>query len=498
MSLLGIDIGTVGCKAVVFSVKGEQLARSYRDYDIISEKDGYAELNSVEVWEKVKETIREVALQTMNSDPVQTLSTSSLGEAILPVTKNREILGNTLLGSDNRGIEFVEILESRYSSAQIFEITGNIPATFLSMSKVAWIKKYQPEVYRRTDYFMSWADFVCFMLGGVPVANHSLASRTLLFDIQKCRWSDEIFSVLDLDQTKLPPPKSSGNFLGIVNNDLAQELNLGNDVAVISGSHDQCCAAIGCGIKSGANAAMYGMGTFMVVVPVYSQLPDIRTMYSNKLHIEHHAIAGSFISFIYNQASGGMVKWFKQTFCAGKSNQPVGQQLTYADIFAEIKDEPNDIVVVPRFGATGAPDFMNGGKGCIHGLNLNHKREDILRAMLEGISFYVKDFFVDQEGAFTNIEFLTATGGGSVSDKWLQITADILGISIVRNKVSEASSLGAAIIAGIGCQIFSSFDQAIDSLVIQELTITPNPLMKEYYDAKYIRYCALNQSIIPI
>ncbi len=487
MSLLGIDIGTIGCKAAVFSLKGEQLALSYRDYEVIIKKEGYAELDSVEVWNKVQETIRDVSMRT-GGDPIQALSVSSLGEALVPVSKNNQILGNSILGFDMRGSEFADMLQSKYSTNEIFRITGNLPSTFLSLPKVVWIRKNLPGLYDNTKYFMTWADFVTFILGGIPITNYSLAERTLLFDINSCKWSDEIFSLFNLDQSKFPAPQSSCNYLGKVNDFFAKELNLGNNVAIISGSHDQGCAALGCGIKSGSKSAMYGMGTYIVVVPVFSQMPNVDSMYASKLCIEHHAIPGSFITYIYNQSGGGMVKWFKKTLFSREQLSIAGQQNIYDAMFAELPDSPNDIIVIAKFGATGPPDFLTGNQGCIYGLSLSHTRGDILRAMLEGVSFYIRDFFEDRKGAFTDIDFLTATGGGSVSDKWLQITSDILGKPIVRNKISEASSLGASIIAGVGSNVFSSFDEAIDSMVHKDLTIFPDQSKKEYYGAKYKRY----------
>lgn len=487
MSLLGIDIGTTGCKAVVFSMQGEQLAKSYRDYEIISEKEGYAELNSVEVWDKVQEAIGEVAMQ-MTYNPIEALSVSSLGEAMVPVSKDGKIMGNSILGSDQRGAEFTELVQNKCGSSEIFRITGNLPGSFYSMPKIAWIKKYRPVLYHNTDYFLTWADFVCLMLGGEPVTNYSLAGRTLLFDINNCTWSDKLFHILDIDKQKFAPPRPSGSFLGYVRNELAKQLHLVNDVAIVCGGHDQCCATLGSGIQNSSNAAMYGMGTFICVVPVFSQMPDITSMYANKLHIEHHVVPGSFISFIYNQSGGAMVKWAKQTFFTIGQQDCGRQESTYKAMFDEIPNNPSDILVIPKFGSTGPPDFLYGSKGCISGLSLNHSRGDILRAMLEGISFYILDCFENLHNTFDEIDTLVVTGGGSVSEKWLQITADVLNKVIVRNSVTEASSLGAAILAGKGSNMFVSYSNAISAMVHKELTIVPDQSKKDFYNSKFNRY----------
>jgi len=486
MSLLGIDIGTTGCKSVAFSLQGEQLARSYRDYEIVRNEEGYAEFASNQIWNKVLESIQDVAIQTSH-DPIMALSVSSLGEAMVPVSKNRKILGNSILGSDQRGSEFIDMLLERYHPSEIFRITGNLPGTFYSFSKIFWIKKYQPYLYFKTNYFLTWADFICFMLGGKPATNYSLAGRTLLFDIHNCTWSEDLLKTLELDKTKFAPTVPSGSLLGYVRDDIAKQLHLGKNVAIVSGGHDQCCATLGSGVKSGSKAAMYAMGTFICVVPVFSQMPDIDSMFANKLHIEHHVVPGSFISFIYNQSGGGLIKWFRQTFI------PSDQKDAYQYMFNEITENLNNIIVLPRFGVAGPPDFLGGNQGCITGLSLSHSRGDILRATLEGISFYVKDCFEKLKGPFADIDLLYATGGGSVSDKWLQITADILGKTIIKNKITEASSLGAAIIAGEGCNVFSSFDEAIDSMVQKDMTIYPALSKNEFYAKKYEQYKVISE-----
>ena len=486
MSLLGIDIGTTGCKSAAFSVDGQLIASSYEEYNIVSEEPGYAELNSLEVWNKIKKTIRNVAGKT-SFDPIKALSVSSLGEAVVPVTKQKEILYNSILGIDSRGKEFIHYLNSRISEEEVFEINGNIPGIFSTMPKISWLKKYKPEIYDHTGYFLLWADFVCFMLGGKPVTNYSLANRTLLFDINKCDWSDKLMELMDLDRSKFAPTIQSGIQIGAISKEYSEELLLPEDVAIISGGHDQCCAALGSGIKSDSKAAMYGMGTFICVVPVFSQMPDIDEMYRNKLHIEQHVVPGSFISFIYNQSGGALIKWFMQTFTSNYQDD-ADHQNNYNTLFDEIPDKSNNVIVIPRFGATGSPDFHIGNQGCITGLSLSNTRGDILLAVLEGISFYIRDCFENLGNTFSEVEFFVATGGGSVSEKWLQITADILGKTIIRNKVTEASSLGAAIIAGKGGKVFSTFDDAIDAMVHKKLTIKPELSKKEYYSRKFEQY----------
>lgn len=479
MSLLGIDIGTTGCKAVVFDLKGKELAHSYQSYEILSIKKGAAELDSINVWDKVKKIILEVSRQT-SEDPVEVLSISSMGEALVPVSRGRKILGNSILSMDTRGDEYIKHLLSNFQETDIFRITGNIPGSFYSLSKLAWIKDNLPGLYNSSDLFLSWADFICFMLGGEAAANHSLAGRTLMFDIQTGKWSEDVLETMGLDKERLASPCISGTHLGYVNEKIAGQLGLPKKVSIIAGGHDQSCAVLGSGIKNNSRSAMYGLGTFLCVAAVFSEMPNQGYMYEKHLHIGSHVVPGSYITFIYNLSGGALINWFKDVFGGGN--------LDFNELFDEISGMENSIVAIPKFGTTGPPDFHSGSQGCFGGLSFHHSRGDILQAIIEGTGFYIRDCFEKSGTVFEKIDTLVATGGGSSSLKWLQITSDILNRNVVRNKVNEASSLGAAIIAGVGGGKFSSWDEGVDCMVQRDIYLHAKSPDKTYYIKKFESY----------
>jgi xylulokinase len=487
MSLLGIDVGTTGCKSVVFSKNGDELANAYREYDMISEQAGFAELCCQEVWVKIKETIKEVTSLTV-FDQIEALSVSSIGEAMVPVTKNRQILGNSILGNDLRGEEFIKDLLQKISKESVYRINGNMPDVFYSLPKIAWIKKYNSTLYNETSYFLLWADFVCFMLGGKPVTNYSLANRTLLFDINTCEWSVELIRASGIAPDKLAPVCQSGLFLGRVSPTACLETGLKPGVAIISGGHDQCCAALGSGITGNSNTALYGMGTYTCVVPAYSVIPDKEFMQNNQLNIEHHVTPGFFVSFIYNMSGGALVKWFRQTFTEYVNCTNRLAEITYENLFKEIPDQINDIIVIPRFGPTGPPEFLKKSKGTISGLSFNHTRGDILLAILEGISFYFKEFFEIPGAEAFGINKFIVSGGGSKSRRWIQVTSDILNQPMVSNAATEAGSLGAAILASTGSNVFPSVFEGAANMVKKDFEITPNAHNVKIYADKYKKY----------
>jgi xylulokinase len=195
-----------------------------------------------------------------------------------------------------------------------------------------------------------------------------------------------------------------------------------------------------------------------------------------------------FISLIYNLSGGALVKWFSKTFSDFNNTLSNQSQNIFDKLFDEIPNSINDIIVIPRFGPTGPPEFLMESAGTISGLSFNHTRGDILLAILEGITFYFKDFLMNLKEFDLEVNMLNANGGGSNSKKWLQVTADILNKPIARNSVTEASSLGASILAGIGSGIFSSYEEGVNSMIKQDLVINPILSNSKIYDTKFEKY----------
>jgi len=238
MSLLGIDVGTTGCKAAVFSKAGHLIASAYEEYDIQRPEPGRAELDSLQVWEQIKRTIGK-AVSGAAGDPVEALAVSSLGEAVVPVTHDRQVLGPSILNFDVRGAEYLDRMRSILPDELLYRINGNTLGNHYGLTKLLWIKEHQPELYRRADKFLLWESFVSFMLGAEPVVDYSLANRTLLFDVDRETWSDELLELVGLERAKLPGTAPSGTVIGTVSRRVADELGLPANVAIVTGAHDQ-------------------------------------------------------------------------------------------------------------------------------------------------------------------------------------------------------------------------------------------------------------------
>ncbi len=485
MSLLGIDVGTTGCKAAAFSEDGICLASAYREYDIVHPHPGWAELDSQEVLALVKVCIAEVAART-RKDPVTALSVSSLGEAMTPVSRDRKILRNCILLSDIRGEEYIKSLSREITQQAFYEINPNILGVNYSLPKLLWLRQHEPECYGTADKFLLWGDLVTYMLGCEPITSYSLANRTLLFDIRREGWSERLLAFSEIPREKLPKPVPSGTIAGTVSDRIVEELNLPRGVKVVVGGHDQCCNSLGAGIHK-AGTAVCGIGTFECITPTYERLPQSSLMIKNGLNIEHHVLPNLFVSFIYNQA-GSLVRWFRDTFAsADKKLMKEGDDI-YEMLSEEMPAEPSSLLVLPYFEMTGPPDFVSDASGVIVGLKTSTTRGEILKAIMECVTFY----FVDSVNALKDMgidtsEFV-ATGGGAKSSCWLQIKADIFGVPFVRPCITEGSILGAAMLAGISTGVFKDPEEGIKRFVKRDMIFEPDSARHKIYLEKLEKY----------
>jgi len=486
MSLLGIDVGTTGCKAIIFSEQAEIIAMSYTEFEIQSQEPGYAQLDSPMVWEQIKTCIKEVAFKA-KKDPVKAISVSSLAEAVVPVTMNREILGPSILNFDVRGEDFLDEVHDKISNEELYQINGNTIGNNYSLTKLLWIKKYQPELYERADKLLLWGSFVNFMLGAEAAVDCSLANRTLLLDINAEDWSDYLLDLFGLDREKLPVIRPSSHQVGTIDARLAGELGLPSGVKLVTGAHDQCANALGCGVIKEGNA-MYGMGTFICIVPVFGERKPAGAMLSNGLCTEHHSIGNTFISLIYNQG-GILFKWFRDTFAGNEKEDDEQKGIdTYTRLISEMPRHPGNVYVLPHFMITGPPGFIPDSSGLITGLTLETTRGEILKGILEGATFYLKECVDSLPSAGIAIDSFIATGGGSKSDEWLQLSADIINRPFYRPVITEAGALGVAILAGKGSGIFSTFEEGVNAMIRIDREYTPDNETSAVYREKFSRY----------
>jgi xylulokinase len=481
MSLLGLDVGTTGCKAGAFSASGRCLATAYREYAARHPRSGWAELDGRVVWARVQETIAEVAAQTA-ADPVTALAVSAMGEAMTPVSRDREILAPCILSSDVRAGSGFEGLLRALGPEELFAITGNLPGLQYTLPKLLWLQEHEPALYQRADRFLLWSDLVGYLLGGEPLTSYGQANRTLLFDVRRERWSERMLSLSGLDPAKLPGVVPSGTRAGTVSDATARRLGLPPGVELVVGGHDQCCNALGAGIVE-AGRAVCGIGTFECITPTYDRIPAPGPMLQHGLNVEAHVVPGVYASFIYNQ-SGALVRWFRDTFAVA-DRQLAGAGVEIFDLLArEMPAEPTRLFTLPYFEITGPPGFVVDASGVILGLKLGTTRGEILKSIMESATLYLAEGVRALSVLGLETKEFVATGGGARSDPWLQIKADVFGVPFVRSAFTEGGVLGAAMLAGVTTGVFASHAEAAAVCVARGQVFEPDPRRHRVYQEK--------------
>lgn len=483
MSLLGIDIGTSCCKASVFRADGEMIHCARRRYELQRDNSGGVVLPSEEVWRKIREVIAEAAAAA-GKDSIRALCAASMGEAVVPFDAAGRILGDSLTGLDARGDRFLKHLMKQISPEELYHITGLQPASGFTLTNLMWLREMQPELWRKTVCFLPWADLVGFLLCGTAVCNRSLAGRTLLYDLTAGAWSEPIATAAGIDSGKLPPPERSGVPLGRVRPALARELNLSPETVVVTGTHDQCAAALGAGAYR-ENGAMLGLGTFACLVLVHSAPGEDSPYRGLKLNIEEGPEAGRFVSFLYHASGGALIEWMRHEFYRDLPEEGV-----FDAMFREIDPVSSGTpCVLPFFAGTGPLDYLEGGQGLFSDLNFSHSRASLLRGALEGITLYFREALELLAKRRRRVEEIRVTGGGSDSELWLQMAADLLEVPVRRSVSPECGTLGCAMLAGVGCGRFADLDEAAEQMVRSGRLFLPDPAQTGRSAALFRRYC---------
>lgn len=487
MSLLGIDLGTTGCKAVAFDESGRILAAAYREYPLHFPRTGWIELDSRRVMASARDVIREAAGRA-RKDPVRALAVAAQGEAVTPVAKNGEFLHHGIVTFDARTAPLVGWWERHLPRRRIFEITGMPLHGMYTASKILWWKQNRRDVFRGAARFLCYEDLLFHELGLEPTIDHSLAARTMLLDLNRGRWSDELCRTAGIDPGRLARVMPSGSVVGEIGAKAAKAFGLPAGVVAVTGGHDQPCGALGSGVVED-RVGMYATGTVECITPAFRKRVVHPKLLENNIACYPHVVPGLFVALTFNFTGGSLLKWYRDTFArAEKSRAAAGKKDVYELILSEVPKEPTSLFILPHFTATGTPHFDTESKGVIAGLRLSTTRGEIVRAVLEGVTYEMalNARVLGECGA--EIDSFRAIGGGAKSPTWMQIKADLLGKPVHAMKVSEAVCLGAAILAGSATGRYRSARETSLELSKVERTYRPDVRKAKIYRERFARY----------
>ncbi len=487
MSYLGIDVGTTGCKVIAFDGDGTILATAYREYPLYHPQNGWAELDAEEVFRSVEECLLAVS-ERVTSDPPVSIGISAQGEAVVPVDEHGKPLARSIVTFDTRGDEFVPFWEEKLGRNTFFALTGMPLNGVGTVNKIMWWKKYCPEVFAQSRYFLCFEDFVLLRMGVEPAMSFSLAGRTMMFDIEKGEWSETILAQAGIEKERLARCFPSGEVVGEVASSFGEKMGWKKKVIAASGGHDQPCGALGAGaIRAGY--AMDATGTVECIASSMDGFLVGPAMWKNNLCCYHHAFPGLYITLAYNFTGGSILRWYRDQFAdEEKAKAKAEERDVYDLILSSLPEHPTSLWVLPHFTTTGTPYCDSQSLGVVVGLRLETTRGEFVKALLEGVSYEMKLNLKLLSEAGVKVERLRAIGGGAKSPVWLQLKADMYGVPVETLSVSEAACFGAALLGRKAVERIPDFAQLIDDLVKVKEVYEPHPERSLLYEERFAVY----------
>lgn len=509
MKIAGLDIGTTGCKCTVFDERGSYLGKAYRDYPA-HRSVGIHEIDISAVMEGVYAVIGEM---TAEFPDIAGLGVTSFGETFVLTDGEGNPLHPAMLYTDPRGAEECGELKEKMGEKNIARITGLRPHEMYSISKLMWMKKHQPEIYKKARHAFLMEDYVVFHLTGKAQIDYSLASRTMAFDICRLDWSDQILEAAGIDKELFPVCVPSGSTAGTVLPAAAARTGLPMQTQIVSVSHDQVAAAVGAGAFDGS-VAVDGAGTVECLTPIYDEMPDIDRMYEGYFSVVPYVIPGTYVAYAFSYTGGALMQWCVETLAGEKREQAKEQGISvnellereYQEKYSEglgghsedpggYIDGPSGMLVLPHFAGAATPYMDTGSKGAVLGLTTASTAADIYRGCMEGVTYEMYLNYQALAGSGIRFEKLNATGGGAHSTVWMQMKADVLNLPITALKTVDAGTVGSAMLTGVAIGMFRDLKEAAGLMVEETVTYKPRQEMHEKYMQVYERYRKLYDAV---
>jgi xylulokinase len=495
LSYLGVDVGTGGAKAAAFDSQGRPLALAYREYPLLSEQPGWAELDSAEVLDACTEVIEEAA-RACRHDPVRGLGISCQGEAFTPVGPGGEIMGGAMVSSDARAASIADQWSRQFGALRLYELTGHTAHPMFTLFKLLWLRDHRPKVWDSAERFYCFEELLHARLGLEPAISWPLAGRTMLFNVCAHQWEEEILSAIGLEASRLARTVPSGTVVDTIPASAADALGLPNDVLVVAGGHDQPCGALGAGVVR-PGLAMYATGTVECITPAFDRPIFAEGLFRSNLCTYDHALQGMYTTVLFSLTGGNLLRWFRDEWGAAECQEA---RRTGADPFDLLIDrmasEPTGLVVLPYFTPSGTPYFDAHVPGAILGLRLTTTRAEVLRALLEGVAMEMRLNVDILEQAGLPVDQFRAIGGGAKSPALTQLKADVLGRPVTTLAVTEAGCLGAAMLA-CAAHAGASLQDLVETWVQTTSVVEPDrrraPVYSERFEAYKDVYPALKR-----
>jgi xylulokinase len=469
MYLLGIDVGTGGTRALVLDEGGRIISSATQDHEPFrSPKIGWAEQDPLDWWRAASAAVRQALAQAnLRGDQVSCVGFSGQMHGAVLLDDQGQVVRPALIWCDVRTEKQCEDLTAQVGAENLIELTCNPALANFTLTKCLWVRENEPENWGRVRSLMLPKDFVRYQLTGERATDMADASGTLLLDVAHRRWSREMLKYAEMDESLLPGLYESPEICGQISQEGASATGLKKGTPVVAGAGDQAAGAIGMGVVSPGTVSAT-IGTSGVVLAATDR-PALDPR--GRVHTFCHAVPGRWIAMGVTQAAGLSLRWLRDQFSSN------GAHPSYEDLTAEAASAPpgcDGLLWAPYLMGERTPYLDPAARAMLAGLTASHNRGHIIRAVLEGVAFSLRDSFTIFKEMEVPVNRIRLGGGGARSPLWRQIQADIYGQPAEIVAAEEGAAHGAAILAGVGIKAWSSVDEACQSVVHVAQTIAPD------------------------
>jgi len=467
-SFVGIDVGTTGVKALALTPSGEVLGRAEEEYGLSAPQPGWSEQDPEDWWRAAERALARLGRQEQQLG----LGLSGQMHGLVLLDERLRVLRPAILWNDQRtAVECAEI-EARLGLDRLIALTGNRALTGFTAPKLLWVRRHEPDVYARIRHVLLPKDYVRLRLTGELATDVGDASGTLLFDVSRRRWSDGVLDALELPRAWFPDALESPEVSGRTE----------AGVAVAAGGGDQQAAALGVGIvRPGPLSVVLGTsGVVLAALPGYAADPRAR------VHVFCHAVPGTWEAMGVMLSAAGSLRWLRDVVSPGA---PYGELTAAAET---VPAGAGGVVFLPYLSGERTPHADPDARAMFEGLSLGHGRGELVRAVLEGVAYGLRDSLDLLRALGVRADSGRASGGGARSRLWLSIVASVLGLPLeVTAAGEEGSAFGAALLGGVAGGVFADAGEAVAACVRVSERVEPEPAWVDVYAAGHERYRAL-------
>ncbi|MBM6887582.1 xylulokinase [Pseudoflavonifractor phocaeensis] len=491
--LIGVDLGTSGTKTALFDQEGRTIASCTRTYPLSQPQNGWAEQEPEEWWQAARETIRGVLEQSgISPEEVKGVGLSGQMHGLVMLDGEGRVLRPSILWCDGRtGRECGEITE-RVGKQRLIQLTANPALTGFTAGKILWVRRHEPELYAKCRHILLPKDYLRYKLTGEFATEVSDASGMNLLDVANRCWSGEVLEKLDIDPALLGKLYESTDLTGTVTAAAAAETGLAPGTPVAGGAGDNAAAAMGTGVVR-AGRAFVTLGTSGVV---FAHADQVSIDPGGRVHTFCAAVPGAWTVMSCTLAAGLSLQWFRNQFCAEERRQAEAEGVDPYDIMTqEAERSPigaNRLLYLPYLMGERSPLLDEKARGAFIGLSAMHQRGDLIRAVMEGVSYSQRQCLDILREMGVAPDHIMACGGGGRSPFWRQMLADVLGCTVQTAwAAQEGPALGAAILAGVCAGVYPDVPTACDAIVHSDQSCSPQPEAGGRYEPFYRLYTSL-------